>query len=204
MTDAPESAGQLSRRCIDILRSVGHTDCHLLTDVQWIPRGGDVPPAVVCGCGFMATDQYQAPADSTKPYESRDPIRATLDLIDPTQTYTPEQVEQHILDVLYRLETGALFERECIQIAESAVAEFNRVYWATIHSSELASELKRKAEAEVECEQRGLTKARDEAKMMRSAASAALHNLRAVLSGYQSVAKSITAAYNPGGSAGRF
>lgn len=211
-------AAELGKWCRRALSSAGHDQCQWLGQAKYLPDSA----TVVCGCGefvpapVIETDgegeagerepsaARRAQVAGTVVYEARDPIASTLALIDPSEIYTPDQVERHILDVLARLEMGALFERECIVQADHAVAEWNRVYWATIHTSEQSSELKRKAEAEVECQQRGLTEARDEAKMMASAAKATMHNLRAVLSGYQSVAKSVTAAYNPGGSAGRF
>jgi hypothetical protein len=214
-------AADLLRWCQRALASAGHNECRWLAQAKYLPDSG----AVVCGCGefvpapVVHTDHEgpggeggerdpnaarRAQVAGTVAYEPRDPIASTLALIDPSEIYTPDQVERHILDVLARLEMGALFERECIVRADNAVAAWNRVYFATIHTSEQTSELKRKAEAEVACEERGLTSERDEAKMMASAAKATMHNLRAVLTGYQAVAKSVTAAYNPGGSAGRF
>jgi hypothetical protein len=170
--------------------------------------------AVVCGCGEFepAPELQDEPHPEVPevmigghvPAKAADPIQSALALIDPTQVYSPEQVERHILDTLHRLETGALFERHCIERAAAADAAFNRVFFATIHTSEQTSELKRKAEAEVRCQEQGLTAERDEAKMILAAVKATMHNLRAVLSGYQSTAKSVTAAYQAGGSPGRF
>jgi hypothetical protein len=219
-----EYAAELGRWCRRALESSGHTGCQWLSGARYVPESA----AVICGCGeFVPAPMVEEPrgdepdagerdavlAENAKafdriagsmPYQAADPINSTLALIDPTEIYTPDLVERHILDVLARLETGALFERECIVRFDKAATEWNRVYFATIHTSAQTSELKRKAEAEVECHEAGLTAERDEAKMLVSAAKATMHNLRAVLSGYQSVAKSVTAAYNPGGSAGRF
>lgn len=204
---AGDYAGRLGAMCRRRLEEVGHTGCPYLEMARYVPESA----AVVCGCGAFAEAPEVAedpPADvmvaGHVPAAPQDPLRSSLALIDPTQIYTPEQVEQHILDTLYRLETGALFERECIRRAEAAVAAFDRVYYATIHTSDQTSELKRKAEAEVECDQRGLTAERNEAKMMLAAVKATMHNLRAVLSGYQSTARSISVAYQGGGSPGRF
>lgn len=214
-------AAELGRWCRRALESHGHTDCRWLTSARYVPESG----AVICGCGefvpapVVHTDHEgpggeegernpsaarRAQVAGSVPYEAADPIASTLALIDPSEIYTPDMVERHILDVLARLETGALFERECIVRFDRAATEWNRVYFATIHTSDQTSELKRKAEAEVTCQEAGLTAERDEAKMLMGAAKATMHNLRSVLSGYQSVAKSVTAAYSPGGSAGRF
>lgn len=202
-----EFARQLSGMARQILEAAGHRDCPYLGAAVYVPESS----AVVCGCGeFEEAPELQddPPVDvmvgGHVPYQAADPIRSALALINPTEVYSPEQVERHILDTLYRLETGALFERHCIERASAADAAFNRMYFATIHTTEQTSELKRKAEAEVACEQAGLTAERDEAKMILAAVKATMHNLRAVLSGYQSTAKSVTAAYQTGGSAGRF
>lgn len=201
---AADYAGQLSGMAATLLEKAGHRDCPYLKSATYLTD----ERTVVCGCGH-----YQATESDTEvrgevmhgghvALQAQDPILTTLALIDPTQVYTPEQVEQHILEVLYRLETGALFERECILAAEAAASAFNRLYFATVHTSQETSELKRKAEAEVRCQEAGLTSKRDETKMLAAAAKATMHNLRAVLSGYQSTAKSISVAYQGGGSAG--
>lgn len=201
-----EYATQLAEWCRRALIRAGHTPCRWLGQARYIPESG----GIVCGCGTVVDAPVVPQGDGSEvglsgiPRKAADPIGSTLALIDPSQIYTPEQVERHILDTLARLETGALFERECIIKAEAAAGEWNRVYFATIHTSDQTSELKRKAEAEVTCQERGLTEARDEAKMLVSAVKATMHNLRAVLTGYQAVAKSVNAAYQGGGSPGRF
>lgn len=205
---AQDYAAQLGQWCRRMLASAGHTSCSYLGTARYIPESG----MVTCGCGEFtetsgdpAAGTTVAPIGGTVPYTATDPIQSVLALIDASQIYTPDEVERHILDVLARLERGALFERECIRAKELAMADFDRLYWATIHTSEQSSELRRKAEAEVACEKAGLTAARNEAKMMADAIKATMHNLRAVLSGYQSTAKSVTATYQAGGSpSGRF
>lgn len=190
---------QLNRSARLVLEGSGHAGCSFLGSA-YLDRENH---AVVCGCGVF----LEPPADLVTTQEAAlapaDPISSTLALIDPTKIYTPVEVEYHILDVVSRLETGALFERECILAAGKAQADYNRLFFATIHTSQQTSELKRKAEAEVACEEAGLTAARDEAAMMAAAIKATMHNLRAILSGYQSTSRSVQAAYQAGGSPGR-
>jgi hypothetical protein len=129
-----------------------------------------------------------------------DPIRATLALIDPTQIYTPEDVERHILEVLYRLETGALFERETVEAASATEMAFTRKFNAAVDASEQSAADRRKAEAMVKADAE--YEAMMQAKMVKEAVKQTMHNLRAVLSGYQSTARSVGSAYQAGGSQG--
>lgn len=207
--DSGDYARQLASAARAALATGGHGDCPYLSSAQYMPEAG----IVVCGCGYheqmkptIGPDRVNGEAmlAGHRPPVATDPIRSSLALIDPTEVYGPEQVERHILDTLYRLETGALFERQCIERAAAAESAFNRAFHACVHASQQTSELKRKAEAEVHCDREGLTAERDEAQMILRAIKATMHNLRAVLSGYQSTARSVTAAYQGGGSAGRF
>ncbi len=214
-------AEQLKGWCIRVLDKAGHSGCGYAQTARYMPEEG----VVVCGCGQFTDAPVIEPEPSgdepdevlaahaastvarrggTAPYVATDPIQSTLALIDPTDTYTPDELERHILDVLARLETGALFERECIVAANTAVDAWDRAYWRAFHACEATSDGKRKAAAMVACDDAGLTQEKFEAESLKEAVKATMHNLRAVLSGYQSVAKSVTAAYNPGGSAGRF
>lgn len=132
--------------------------------------------------------------------EAADPIRSTLALIDPTEVYTPEDVERHILDTLYRLETGALFERETVVQAWKTAQAFDLKYNACIATSTGGSQDVRKAMAMNDCATEYAEML--EAKMMKEAVKQTMHNLRAVLSGYQSTARSVGSAYQAGGSQG--
>lgn len=132
--------------------------------------------------------------------EAADPIRSTLALIDPTEVYGPEDVERHILDTLYRLETGALFERETVVKAWQTGQTFDLKYNACIATSTGGSADVRKAMAMNDCAAEYTEML--EAKMMKEAVKQTMHNLRAVLSGYQSTARSVGSAYQAGGSQG--
>ena len=222
---AQDYADLLKARAISILTAAGHVTCPMLTKAAYVPESG----AVVCGCGEFepwsdradsppwdevpATDgptgdgpQGPGTAVATRPVgghdlpAAADPIQATLALIDPTQVYSPEDVERHILEVLYRLETGALFERETVEQASAAETAFNRKFNATVDASDQSAADRRKAEAMVAADAE--YEAWMRAKMVKEAVKQTMHNLRAVLSGYQSTARSVGSAYQAGGSQG--
>lgn len=133
-------------------------------------------------------------------YEAQDPIRSTLALIDPTEMYTPDDVERHILDTLYRLETGQLFERASVEKFYAAKQAFDLKYAACMVSSKGGAADVRKAQATVDCAQEYA--ALNDAEMVLKAVKATMHNLRSVITGYQSVAKSVAQTYQAGGSQG--
>jgi hypothetical protein len=201
-----ESGGftdQLVQFCVTTLKARGHKVCDWSGSARYEPSGPE-GPVVVCGCGeFYNVDPPSAAETTTAatlPYVARDPIESTLALIDPAEQYTPVDVERHILDVLYRLEVGALFERETIQKAYATQQAFDMAYNLAIHQSEQSSADRRKAEAMVNCQEQ--FEAATEAKMLKEAAKQTMHNLRAILSGYQSTARSVGSAYQAGGSQG--
>lgn len=214
---AGEYASALKTRLRDLLVQAGHGECEYLQQATYDPASG----SVVCGCGVFEPfpqDQPDTPPWSDAEAADRaanralqqvggntlaepaDPIRSTLALIDPSEVYGPEDVERHILDVLFRLETGALFERETITKAFETVMAYELKYNATVDTSDRGAADQRKAHAFTECAEE--YKAMMEAKMIKEAVKQTMHNLRAVLSGYQSTAKSVSASYQAGGSQG--
>lgn len=212
--DALYYAAELARWCRRTLEDSGHTGCEYLGRSRYLADQG----VVVCGCGQFADapvtelrgdkpdevlGAHAAGTEVTRRggtvvYEARDPIESMLALIDPTEIFTPDEINLHILDVLVRLETGAKFERETILRLHAAADAWERHYNRSLLASQRTAADQRKAEALVACDDAGLTQERYEAKMLAEAAKSTMHNLRAVLSGYQSTAKSITATYGGG------
>lgn len=215
---AADYASALKTRMRGILVQAGHGECEYLAKATYEPASG----TVVCGCGVFEPFPQDAPGSPPWDAESHettgqaapitnrrgghdipvaaDPIQATLALIDPTQIYTPEDVERHILEVLYRLETGALFERQSVEAASAAETAFTRKFNAVVDASEQSAADRRKAEAMVKADPE--YQAFMQAKMVKEAVKQTMHNLRAVLSGYQSTARSVGSAYQAGGSQG--
>jgi hypothetical protein len=157
----------------------------------------------------LETDRrvFAAEKDATVGRMSRvdpaDPIIAGLDVIDPTNPYTPAEVEAHMLDCMARLEAGAHFERLCIEERFQAQLAHDLAYARAIvaASSDRAAADTRKAKAVLETanEKTRLMVADMQVKAVQST----MHSLRATLIGYCSVAKSIGATYNTAGLTGR-
>jgi hypothetical protein len=118
-----------------------------------------------------------------------DPVNASLDALDPTRVYTPADVELQMLDISRRLGNGERFLRTQIDRLQKAEHAHTMKYNLTIAQSQKKSADQRKAEAVIACEYElyELT----EAKMLVGALRGTLHNLRAQLIGFMSVAKSI-------------
>lgn len=167
---------------------------------------------VVCGCGHEVQLVGTVPAQEQPPFDppatsgapiganttAKDPVQATLATIDPTMAYTPVDLEMRILDVLARLEQGALFERQAIDNAALAEMDWKRAYWIAREASEAGAADRREADAMLKTLE--LHQAHLAASMVAKAVKATMHNLRAVLSGYQSVARSVGLDYQAGGS----
>lgn len=182
--------------CMHLLDRQGHLPCEWAQAVSYAAQQG----RVVCGCGVF----YEAPegfgaqeGTEVAAVEMADPIASALALIDPTQTYGPDEVEKHILDALARLESGALFERHAVEAAAAAKVAFERAYWVALEGADASAADRRKGQAMTEC--LDLHEALIQAEALEKCVKATMHNLRAILSGYQSVAKSVGAAYQGGG-----
>jgi hypothetical protein len=145
----------------------------------------------------VTADQVMLKPPVVSPVTALDPIAATLALIDPSQIYTPGMLEERVLDVLARLERGAVFERQTIINAYEKKAAFDHAFMRAMVRQDAGSADMRKARAMMECEQEHL--ALIEADMLKESAKSTMHNLRGVLSGYQSVTRSVGLDYQAGG-----
>jgi hypothetical protein len=159
---------------------------------------------IVCGCGHRVqvegAQQFVPDVDGPRDavVASRDPVRATLETIDPTIAYTPVDLEMRILDILARLEVGAVFERKAVEDDTAAKLAWKKAYWIAKNASEASAADRREADAMVQTLELYLDHVEKE--MVRKAVAATMHNLRSMLSGYQSVAKSVNADFGAGGS----
>lgn len=199
--------------CVERTLAVAGHACGpgMLEKARFVPSENDYDPAIVgcgvCGAAFDALPLDLPPSDPVEPVAGQvatqaavDPIGTLLKLIDPTEVYTPQQVEERMLDCVRRLEQGAMFERACILAAYAAKhAYIMASSRALVDVRGQGSEKDREAAAMVSCEE--LYEEMGRTKMMEIATKAAMHNLRSILSGYQSVLRSVGATYNAGGSA---
>jgi hypothetical protein len=121
--------------------------------------------------------------------DSLDPVMGLLPPLDPTQVYTPKDVEIGILEILRKLQNGELFLRE--QLARLHVAEHAHImrYNLKIKTSNARAADQRKADAILACERERYEQA--EAEMLVLAIRATLHSLRSQLMGLQTVARSL-------------
>jgi hypothetical protein len=199
--DAIEYARTMNQTIQRSLVIHGHSACRLNDQGRY----DYATTEVVCGCGHRVKLEGAQPGPPPVVVEStagevatpRDPIQAALSSINPTMAYTPVDLEMRILDVLARLEQGMVFERELSERAANVSLAWERAYWIAYNSSEAGAADRRKADAMVttmDLHQEMLT-----AQFAEKAAKSTMHTLRAVLSGYQSVAKSVIADFNAGG-----
>lgn len=131
-----------------------------------------------------------------------DPITAALEVIDPNAPYDSKMVEEHMLDVMARLERGAHYQRVCEEEAYNAKLAYEMAHARAILDAQKqggAADV-RSAAATLACEEEYTRKMVADMKV--KAIRETMHSLRSVLSGYQSVGKSISAAYTGGGSNG--
>lgn len=155
---------------------------------------------VFCGCGksFEMTGPQSPPPGGVEQTEARDPVQAALAVIDPTLAYSPVDVEMRILDVLARLEMGAVFERDAIVKAAAAKDAYTTAHIIARNSCESTVNHTREDTANMETLE--LLREWQQAETVAKAVKATMHNLRSILSGYQSVLKSVMEDMKAGGS----
>lgn len=204
MTDSVDAIGygdQLRKQLQRSLIEAGHSACRHNENARYDFERS----LVLCGCGHevqLVGGQPARPQDSTPGTAldrvgPRDPVAATLATIDPTIAYTPVDLEMRILDVLARLEQGAVFERQAIDTAARLELAWKKAYWIAKNASEAGAADRREADAMVQTLE--LYEEHLKAGWVAKAVKATMHNLRAILSGYQSVTRSVTADFQAGG-----
>lgn len=185
----------------------------------------DAEMGVVCSCGTILGDllgsrgdgSVAASAAATGPVhaltappddielarasrvDAADPITASLDVIDPSQLYTPAMVEERMLDVVARLDRGMHFERLCLEDLYRLELEYELDYARAVlaAANEGGASDVRSARAKVAVG--GLLARLQVARLKAKATAVAMHNLRSELSGYQSIAKSVSASFGAAG-----
>lgn len=202
---AAEDALTYARRMAEtVQRSLtrgGHSACRYNDQGRYDYATSEVVCGPPCGHRVKLEGSQPGPPSVASPADveqrQADPIQAALSSINPTMAYTPVDVEMRMLDILARLEQGMVFERVLSEQAASAHMEWERAYWIAYEASEAGAADRRKADAmlrTLELHQDMLQK-----QFAEKAAKSTMHTLRSVLSGYQSVAKSVVADFNAGG-----
>lgn len=147
-------------------------------------------------------DEAQQPGPGTSVTQvggDVDPITANLSPVDPTRVLTPDEANARIADAVARLERGANFHRACIEEKYAADLDLQFAWARAMNRADGGSADVRKAQATLACEQE-ITR-QSVAEMKVKAVAATMHDLRAMLSGFQSMNKSVTATYQAAGQA---
>jgi hypothetical protein len=124
-----------------------------------------------------------------------DPVSSALPApLDPTEVYTPHDVELAIVDILGRLERGEYFLR--VQISRLHLADYALLMRkaSSLAKSDRRAADQREAEANLACAKEIYEQS--EAAMLVRALRDTMHTLRSRLSGYQSVGRSVGASVN--------
>jgi hypothetical protein len=121
--------------------------------------------------------------------EHLDPLNSSLAPLDPTRPYTPADVELKIVAILQQLENSELFLRQQLARLHQATHNYNMRYNLAYKTSDGRSDGQRKADAVLATERESYEMT--EAEMLVRALRDSQHNLRAQLSGFQSVARSL-------------
>lgn len=109
-----------------------------------------------------------------------------------TRPYTPEEVELEIVGILSRIERGAGFQTTKIEECAAAKLEYDLAYARALLRTDARSKELREAQAVLACrEQYERWKLLE---LTTKTTAEGMHNLRSMLSGFQSVARSIGAA----------
>lgn len=162
-------------------------------------------PTPLSGAGDEAQSQppqaYQPP-QGHQPMPERpadvvpaeDPLNSRVVVIDPSQPYTPADVEAQLVEVLSKLERGMHFQRYWEERAYAAEVAFTiaNARAVTAHRSSGAADV-RKAMALLDCQREYEELALCEA--MVRAVRETMHSLRSLQHGYQTTSNSVRAHY---------
>lgn len=148
---------------------------------------------LVCmGCRAIL-EPAPVPVDETgSPVPGADPVLARIPQIDLTRVLTPDEAAIHITECVLRLEQGAVFHRVCIEEAFEADRLYQLAHARALVNAKGAAD-QRRAFALLECEAEYTAKSIADMKV--KAVAATMHDLRAALSGYQSMSKTVGVTY---------
>lgn len=142
------------------------------------PEPTETGPTPGSGTPILPTDQ-----------DSMDPVVGMLQPLDPTQVYTPKDVEIGIIEILRKMQNGDYFLRTQLSRQHAADFAFTMKYQLKIATSKSKAADQRKAEATLACKNELYEQS--EAEMLVRATRDTLHSLRSQLMGLQTVAKSL-------------
>lgn len=120
-------------------------------------------------------------------------IQAAIAAIDPTMPYGPREIEEQILDATTRLDRAIAYEAALIVAQFETEKDYKLARARAVWAAQGSNVQKQAAAADIAVEDafREMVTAQQVCAAMKSVT----HSLRSVLSGYQSLAKSVAAAY---------
>jgi hypothetical protein len=173
-------------------------------DVRFDPDRG----VAVCGCGEVIDEGHDGAgykpmgSPSNLPAQTAaDPIMTDLPPIDPHRQYTPVDLERAILETVRRLDAGLAMQAQWQEVHERALYAYDKAAARARLRVKGGAKDVRDAEVRVACEREADDVA--ESRMRVEVIKAAMHTLRSVLSGYQSVGRSVGLLAQVGGGDGQ-
>jgi hypothetical protein len=226
MADARDMAMATKEQMLETVRAVqaekGHPDCAMgIVDAEFgvvcgcgtiLREVEGLPPAPALDSQTTADAREAKPivpepsdrlvttrSDIASAVDPADPIISQVQVIDPTAIYDSKMVEEHILDVIRRLEQGAHYQRVCEENVYHAKLELEKARArAMLEAYEQGGAADvRAARVMLATEVEHTIHMVAEMKLM--AIRQTMHSLRSMLSGYQSVARSLQSAYSGAG-----
>lgn len=163
----------------------------------------DQSDTVLADSGESAASQEHAEQDAgteVAPWELTgsavtpvDPIESALIAMDPTKVYTPADIELQLVSIVARLEQGQHFQREWEMRANAAAVDYTLSYAEAVVAADGRSKEVREAQAILACRDEMVEKMTTEATV--KAIRETMHNLRSMLSGFQSIGRSVGASF---------
>jgi hypothetical protein len=155
----------------------------------WMAENPDSPPTHVPEQASDGRLKGVMPYRDPGVVEAQDPLAARVVVIDPSQPYTPQDVEQQLLDIEARLERGMHFQRYWEEAAYAAKMAYT-IKAAKARQDAPGAKDQRDAYVLVRCEAewREMELADAMVKSMRET----MHTLRSLQSGYQTVSRSVS------------
>lgn len=188
------------QRASDVLSAEGRTGVDA-NGVGWVAPPGttddQMRAAGVEPSADLAEQQWE-PTKFDTPVSAADPINAKVVAIDPTLPYGPAEVEAQLVDIERRLESGQVFQRQWEDRAFKTGLAFELGWARAMNECTESSADRRKAAVLVKIEPLLIDKLL--AEHMVKAVRETMHNLRSQLSGFQSIARSVTSTYSVSGS----
>lgn len=168
----------------------------------------DPERGTVCGCGEVidegpdGTGYVPMGSPANLPAQTAgDPVLTDLPPIDPHRHYTPADLERAMLETVRRLDAGLAMQAQWTEVHERALYAYDKAAARARLRVKGGAKDVRDAEVRVACEREADDVA--EARMRVEVIKAAMHSLRSILSGYQSVGRSIGVLAQTGGGDGQ-